>query len=133
MEHLKFMRLTPIQEIGRRIAKQREYLGMSKRELARRADIKDSTIIRLERGEFANPQPDTLRRIAEALELPLADLYALADYVVPAELPTFKPYLRSKYQDMPSDAVDDLNKAFERIIKKHGYAPDGPKPGEDET
>jgi len=122
-----------VKEIGRRIRDRRQELGMSKRELGRLAGIENSTIVRLEQGAFANPQPDTLRRIAEVLELPLADLYALADYVVPAELPTFKPYLRSKYRSLPAAAREDLNKAFERIIRKHGSVPDGPNAGEDES
>ncbi len=52
---------------------------------------------------------------------------------MPDDLPSFQPYLRSKYRDMPAGAVKDLNKAFERIIKQHGYEPDGPQDGEDEA
>lgn len=95
--------------------------------------MNDATIVRIEQGAFAAPRPDKLSRIAEALGLSLADVFALADYAVPDDLPSFQPYLRSKYRDMPTGAVDDLNRAFERIIRKHGYQPEGPRDGEDES
>ena len=53
--------------------------------------------------------------------------------LVPDDLPSFQPYLRSKYRGMPTEAVDDLERAFERIVKKHGYRPEGPRDGEDEA
>lgn len=95
--------------------------------------MNDATIVRIEQGAFAAPRPDKLSRIAEALGLSLADVFALADYAVPDDLPSFQPYLRSKYRDMPAGAVDDLNKAFQRIVRKHGYQPGGPRDGEDEA
>jgi transcriptional regulator with XRE-family HTH domain len=101
--------------------------------LASRSGIDQATVVRLEQGAFAEPRPDTLRAVAEALGISLADVFALADYAIPDDLPSFQPYLRSKYRDMPPEAIDDLGKAFERIIRKHGYQPGGPRNGEDET
>lgn len=95
--------------------------------------MSDATITRIELGAFMAPRPDKLSRIAEALDLSLADVFALADYVVPTDLPSFQPYLRSRYRGMPDEAIDDLDKAFARIVKKHGYQPDGPTDGEDEA
>lgn len=92
-----------------------------------------ATLARIEQGQFAAPGPDKLARIAEALGLSTADVFGLADYTVPADLPSFQPYLRGKYRGMPAAAVDDLSKAFERIVRKHGYDPAGPQDGEDET
>lgn len=119
-------------ELGRVLRARREELGLSQRQLAEQASLDDATVVRIEQGAFAAPRPDKLSRIAEALGLSLADVFAFADYAVPDDLPSFQPYLRSKYRDMPTGAVDDLNKAFERIIRKHGYQPDGPRGGEDE-
>jgi transcriptional regulator with XRE-family HTH domain len=90
-----------------------------------------ATIARIEQGQFASPGPDKLARIAEAIGLDTANVLDLAGYPIP-ELPAFQPYLRSKYQGLPKEAFEDINKAFERIIKKHGYEPDGPQHGEDE-
>jgi len=120
-------------ELGRKLRARREELGLSTRQLADQADMNDATIVRIEQGAFAAPRPDKLSRIAEALGLSLADVFALADYAVPDDLPSFRPYLRSKYRDMPTGAVEDLNKAFARIVKKHGYQPEGPRNGEDEA
>jgi transcriptional regulator with XRE-family HTH domain len=120
-------------ELGQRLRSRREELGLSLRQLAERAETTDTTIIRIEQGAYAAPAADKLARIADALDLSLADVFGLAEYAVPTDLPSFQPYLRSKYRGMPRGAVDDLNKAFERIVRKHGYDPDGPRAGEDEA
>jgi transcriptional regulator with XRE-family HTH domain len=119
--------------LGALIRNRREELGLSTRQLAEQAGMNFATVARIEQGQFAAPGPDKLARIAEALGLNTADLFGLADYTVPDDLPSFQPYLRSKYRGMPKGAVDDLNRAFERIIKQHGYQPDGPRDGEDEA
>ena len=119
--------------LGRLVRSRRKELGLSIRQLAERADMNFATVSRIEQGLFAAPGPDKLARIAEALGIELADIYAMADYAVPGDLPSFQPYLRHKYRDMPDQAVDDLNKAFERIVRKHGYDPNGPQAGEDEA
>jgi transcriptional regulator with XRE-family HTH domain len=111
-------------ELGRLIRECRSELGLSVRQLAEQAEMNFATLSRIEQGQFAAPGPDKLARIAEALGLSTADLFVLAGYTGPGDLPSFQPYLRGKYRDMPSAAVDELNKAFERISRKHGYDPD---------
>lgn len=120
-------------QLGRLVRSRRQELGLTIRQLAEQTDMNFATVARIEQGRFAAPAPDKLSRIAEALGLSLADVFALAEYAVPGDLPSFQPYLRSKYRDLPPEAVDDLNKAFARIVRKHGYDPDGPQDGEDET
>ena len=119
--------------LGQLIRARREQAGMTIRDLADDADMNFATVSRIEQGKFATPGHDKLARIAQALALNTADVFALADYTVPADLPSFEPYLRSKYQDMPAGAIDELNAAFQRITKKHGYTPEGSPDGEDET
>jgi transcriptional regulator with XRE-family HTH domain len=114
----------------------RENLGLSVREVGRRSHIADSNIVRLEQGVIPNPRPDTLKAIADVLGLDLADVFASIDYVQPKGLPSFTPYLRSKYADMPETAVQDLEKYFTKLASKHGLTPDmwvGPQPGQDEA
>jgi transcriptional regulator with XRE-family HTH domain len=113
------------QELGRRLRTRREELGLSKRQLAEQVDMNDATIVRLEQGLFAAPRPDKLSRIADALGLSLADVFAFAEYVVPSDLPSFHPYLLSKYPDMPQGAIDDLRKEFDRITNEYDYALEG--------
>jgi transcriptional regulator with XRE-family HTH domain len=90
----------------------------------------DATVVRLEQGLFAAPRPDKLSRIAEALGMSLADVFAFAEYVVPGDLPSFHPYLLSKYPDMPQGAVDELLREFDRITREYDYAVEGTQEGE---
>ena len=119
-------------KLGSHLRTSREALGISARELARRADVDDSTIVRFEQGAFAEPSPDKLQRIARVLGLNLADLYVLADYPVPG-LPTLRPYLRAKYRDLPPEAAQQLDAYAQRLAKRHGVELSGPAPGEDEV
>ncbi len=118
--------------LGSYLKEHRAALGLSTRALAARCGIDMATIVRLEQGAFAEPRPETLRVVAEALGVSLADVFAMADYVIPDELPAFTPYLRSKYRDLPGPAVDELERSFKRITKRHGFDPAGPALGEDE-
>ena len=90
----------------------------------------DATIVRLEQGLFAAPRPDKLSRIADALDLSRADVFAFAEYVVPGDLPSFHPYLLSKYPDMPQGAIDDLLREFDRITNEYDYTLEGAQEGE---
>ena len=119
-------------ELGRLLRQRRQELGLSTIQLAKQVGTTDGTIVRIEQGAFAAPAPDKLSRIAEALGLTLADVFALADYSVPSELPSFQPYLRTKYRELPSEAVEQLERSFQRLAKRHGFDPAGPAPGEDE-
>jgi transcriptional regulator with XRE-family HTH domain len=118
------------QELGRRLRTRREELGLSTRQLAEQAGMDDATVVRLEQGLFAAPRPDKLSRIAEALGMSLADVFAFAEYVVPGDLPSFHPYLLSKYPDMPQGAVDELLREFDRITREYDYAVEGTQEGE---
>jgi transcriptional regulator with XRE-family HTH domain len=119
--------------LGWWLREQRKRAGLSTIQLARRAETTDATIVRLEQGVFVSPAPDKLSRIAKVLNLSLADVYSMAGYAVPQDLPSFQPYLRRKYGDLPAGAIDELDKAFGEIIAKHGYDLHGPRPGEDEA
>lgn len=106
--------------------------GFTAKEVADRAGIADSNILRIESGDTANPRPNVLKAIADALRLDLADVYAAAGYVQPTGLPSFAPYLRSKYSNLPAKAQRELEQSFAAIADKYGYEADGPAPGEDE-
>jgi transcriptional regulator with XRE-family HTH domain len=118
--------------LGALIRQYREAQGLSLRDLEDQTGIDDGLLTRMEGGVILTPAPDKLGRIAEALDIPLADLYGLADYAVPSELPTLKPYLRTKYRRLPSAAADQLEAYAERLAKRHGVDLSGPAPGEDE-
>lgn len=113
----------------------REALGLSIREVGLRSGITNSNVVRLEQGIIPNPRPETLKALADVLELDLADVFASIGYVQPKGLPTFTPYLRSKYGAMPESAVQEMQTYFTALAKRHGLTPDqfsGPQSGEDE-
>ncbi|PWG12308.1 hypothetical protein DF268_17070 [Streptomyces sp. V2] len=58
-------------EIGDRIARERAQAGLSQRELAARAELSQSTLVRIEAGERKNLSVAELDRIAVALGIPL--------------------------------------------------------------
>lgn len=124
---------TQAQKLGSRLRSRRAELGLSTTQLAASTGMNQASIVRLEQGQFLSPDPDKLRALSQALDLNLADVLSLAGYPIPTELPSVGPYLRTKYRDLPSEAVDQLQAEVTRVLKKHGIEPgDGPRDGEDE-
>jgi transcriptional regulator with XRE-family HTH domain len=119
-------------DLGAYLRQARSNKDLSTRALAALVGVDMATIVRVERGEFASPRPDTLKAMAEALGLPLADVFAMADYVIASELPSTRPYMRAKYPDLPDAAVEQVDRYIERLVKRHGSTLTGPALGEDE-
>jgi len=119
--------------LGSFLRKTRESLGMSARQLAERCGLPHTTVTRIEEGAFSAPSPDKLSRIAEVLKLPLADVYALAEYAVPADMPSPTLYLRTKFREMPERELARVSREVEDVLKHYGINPSAsPQPGEDE-
>jgi transcriptional regulator with XRE-family HTH domain len=55
---------------GRRLQRLREAAGLTQEELAEKADLSAKGISDLERGHRRRPYPNTVRSLADALELP---------------------------------------------------------------
>ena len=121
--------------LGTYLRDQRVALGLSTRELATQAEVDDSTIVRFEQGAYGAPRPDKLARIAEALGLSLSNVYALAEYAVPDDLPSPALYLRTKFKgDLSAARMKSLTGELDQLLTRHGLDPAaGPAPGEDET
>jgi transcriptional regulator with XRE-family HTH domain len=126
------MNETTARQFGDYLRKHRTDQHLSVRALATRAGIDHATLVHLEHGKYRTPRPDTLKGIATALGLPMADVFALANYVVPYDLPSFSPYLRAKYGDLPAAAIADLDSYFRDLVDQHHLDLKGPAPGEDE-
>lgn len=118
--------------VGAFIRSRREALGYSTRELARRSGVEQSVLVRLENGTTQFPRTERLAALAQALEVNLADVLAAGDYLAAGELPTPRPYLRTKYPGLPDVAVDQVDRYIARLVKRHGGDLGGPKDGEDE-
>lgn len=118
--------------LGNYIKNKRMEKGMTGRELARRVEVDDSYIVRLEQGSYNAPRPITLQNIAAALDLPISDVYAMADCEYPTELPSFHPYLNAKYAELPVEAISSIHDYFLEVASQHGIDVGEPGPGEDE-
>lgn len=97
------------------MARERAKAKLTQRDLAERAGVTHPTILRLERAEFARPDPQKLQRIAQALDLDVADFFALAGYVPAESLPSFGPYLRIRWaEELSAEDRKALEREFER-------------------
>lgn len=70
------------ERFGKAIRRRRRELDLTQEELAERADLHRTFISIIERGE-ANPSLDNIERLAQALEISIADL--LIQYKVEAQ------------------------------------------------
>jgi transcriptional regulator with XRE-family HTH domain len=101
-------------ELGRRLRAARETAELSIRRLAERIGIHHANLARIESGEVAQPAPEILQRLASALEIDPADLFALAGYQIPEGLPALPAYLRARYR-MPPEAAAQLTEFFDYL------------------
>jgi hypothetical protein len=92
---------------------------------AEAAGIDASFWRKIEHGLYESPSPKVLAPIAEVIQAPLADLYGLAGYVTSDKLPSFTPYLRSKYQ-LPPKALAELELYFKHLRDHYGIPADRP-------
>jgi transcriptional regulator with XRE-family HTH domain len=61
-------------ELGKRIRKYRKKLGISQDTLSKKAGLAFHTIAKIETGATPNPTVDTVRKIADALDIGVEDL-----------------------------------------------------------
>jgi transcriptional regulator with XRE-family HTH domain len=127
MEHAE-----PAQRLGQFIHETRIKKQLSGRKLAELSGVANNTIWRLERGEITQPRPEVLISIGRTLSIPVADLYALANYPSPHALPSFVPYLRARYQELTPEQVAQLEGYFRALAEQSNICLEGPAPGEDE-
>jgi len=120
-------------QVGTLLRKRREAMGVSTYALSERTGLPTSTIVRIEAGSFASPNPEKLARIAKVLRISIADIYATAGYGVAEQLPAPRAYFRMKLSDMPTRKAETVGREVEALLKRHGVdLSDGPTPGEDE-
>lgn len=110
----------------------RAELGVSASEAARRAGMTPSTLTRLENGQRTAPTAASLQALGDVLDIPVADLFATVGWVPEGELPSMTPYLRSKYHDMPPEAIAEIEQHFAQVARTHGITVKGPSDREDE-
>jgi transcriptional regulator with XRE-family HTH domain len=114
------------------ILQRRLELGLSLVQLEERTGIHNSRLSRWERGLEAPARTERLTALAIGLGVPPADLYLLAGIELDPELPSMRPYLRSKYgPELPASAIAEIEAYSARVAARYGVST-GPAPGEDE-
>ena len=81
-----------------------------------------ATVVRFEAGSIGAPRPDKLARIADVLGVGAADVFALAGYTAPTDLPSLRSYLTTKYPGLLTEDIDRSRPTRARIAKKRGFA-----------
>ncbi|MDI6820892.1 MAG: helix-turn-helix transcriptional regulator [Patescibacteria group bacterium] len=60
--------------IGKTVKKLREKMGLSQEKLARLADVSNNTVVNIEAGKQDNPTIETLKKVANALQVGVDNL-----------------------------------------------------------
>lgn len=119
-------------QFGKYIQQQRQQAKLSGRGLCRISSLDIATLVRLEQGKIKSPRPATLTSLAQALDLPHSEVFKMAGYAVPFDLPGLATFLRNKYTSLPEYAVVEIDDYFQQTLIRHGIDHNGPRPGEDE-
>jgi transcriptional regulator with XRE-family HTH domain len=107
-------------------------LHYSIRDVANRAGVNKDSVLTLENGTNLTPQPETLKAVAQALELSVTDLMVIVDWPPAGELPNLRPYLRAKYGLSDQEAAE-LDNYVAKLQQRHGsQGGTGPSDHEDE-
>lgn len=129
--------MTPEQSarLGTLLTNRRKQKGLSIPEVSRQAGIDRGTLWRIEKGMIHNPKAENLQSIGEVLDIPASDLFTTVGWVPSKQLPTIRPYLRTKYRQLPDAAVKEIEDYFDDVARRHGISFDsdhGPIDKEDE-
>lgn len=129
--------MTPEQSghLAKLLQLRRKEAGMTAREVSQRANVDRGALWRIGRGMIANPKAENLQAIGEVLGIPASDLFATVGWVPPQQLPTIRPYLRTKYRQLPDASIKEIESYFDDVARRHGIGFDsetGPRNKEDE-
>lgn len=111
--------------LGKYIKERRLSRGLSLQDAAAASGLHFSYWSKLENGQYQGPAPKHLQTIARTLGVHFEDLYGLAGYDVPDRLPSFRPYLRAKYE-LPPEAIAQLEHYFEMLRNYYDIPKDQP-------
>lgn len=126
------MKPEQVQAIGAFLREHREAKGLSLRDLEALSGVGNSVIARFETGAFNRLDPDKLAKLSRALGVSLNEVLDAGSVTSGVDLPTMPVYLRSRYEGLPHETIEQMSRYFDRLAKKHGIDVDGPAPGEDE-
>ena len=113
--------MTPEQTVQliKLLASKRKESGLSVAEVGHRANVDGGTVWRIEQGMIPTPRAESLIAIGGVLGIPSADLFAIVGWLTADELPTMGPYLRTKYDHLPDEAIDDIEDHITTILQQY--------------
>jgi transcriptional regulator with XRE-family HTH domain len=94
--------------LGEFIKAERLKAGLSLRQLAEPSDISFSALRKIEEGTVEQPSPGVLQRLSRNLGCDYEDLASMAGYSLPEGMPNLPVYLRTKYDDLTSDEIKQM-------------------------
>lgn len=112
------------------VRRERIALQLSMRQVATLSGVPLSTVSNIEAASILTPQPNTIKALAEALQTPVSDIYATVGWLPAGELPSFRPYMRTKYRNLNDEALADLERYADELSQRVGST--GPQDREDE-
>lgn len=121
-----------VDRLGDYLRTKRQAAGLTSYQLAERAGVDQSSIVRIERGDIARPKFKTLTKLAKALDLNVAEDPRLSGYLTATDLPPLKPYLRTRYHELSEADIEKIEAYAAELAKRHGATLAGPTNGEDE-
>ncbi|MGH8903160.1 MAG: helix-turn-helix domain-containing protein [Egibacteraceae bacterium] len=104
--------------LGDYVRQAREQAGLSVRQLAAEAGVAASNISRIENGETTLPTLELLKRIADVLDIDLAELLEYRGISLPKSPDRLNAYLRQQYQ-LPDKGIQEAQQAIEQIAAKY--------------
>jgi transcriptional regulator with XRE-family HTH domain len=105
-----------LEHVGETIRHHRRQRGMTQEELARRAGMAPTSIVRLESGEVRAPRLSTLHSLARALQIPVAEL---VQHVAEIRKPTVLGE-GMMIPDPPTELVGELPSPFTAVYERDG-------------
>jgi transcriptional regulator with XRE-family HTH domain len=101
-------------QLGSLFAKARARKDLSLRELAWRVGVHTSWLGRLEQGDYADPAPDRLARIADTLDIGPERIDRITRGAMAEGLPGMRTYFRAKY-DLTPEQVEQVERYVRRL------------------
>ncbi|WP_233882552.1 helix-turn-helix domain-containing protein [Brevibacillus laterosporus] len=96
-------------DFGKYLKNIRESRSLSVRELAKRSDVSHSHISQIETGQRGIPKPDTIKKLADGLNIPFDELMQYAGYIEQST------YTNQEEFDSLNSSSESLSKAGQRI------------------
>ncbi|NOU92019.1 helix-turn-helix domain-containing protein [Paenibacillus sp. LMG 31456] len=96
-------------EFGFYLKKARESKGISVNQLALESGISNAQISRIENGLRGIPKPETIRKLAEALQIPYEEMMGMAGHMPD-----------DRKQDIPAWATSRDKRDFKKMLEEDG-------------